>query len=58
MDLLIETFKLILVPLWISRYRLRGDHFLILINGQTGRVRSERPAGRAGGLFSWLFSDE
>jgi len=58
MDLLIETFKLILVPLWISRYRLRGDHFLILINGQTGRVRSERPAGRAGGLFSWLFGDE
>jgi predicted RNA-binding Zn-ribbon protein involved in translation (DUF1610 family) len=42
-----ETFKHILLPVWLAAYRFRGKVYRIVINGQTGRVRGERP-------WSWV----
>lgn len=58
MDLLIETFKLILLPLWVANYGYRGDTFLIMVNGQTGRVRGQKPATKSRGWLARLFEDE
>lgn len=37
------TFKLILLPVWISAYRYKGKSYRFLINGSTGKVQGERP---------------
>lgn len=52
-DLLIETFQLILLPLWMSHYQYQGQRHLLLINGQIGKIwgtRLER------GVRTWLAS--
>ena len=37
------TFKHVLLPVWVAAYRYRGASFRFVVNGQTGRVRGERP---------------
>lgn len=37
------AFKSILLPAWHSTYRYRGQVYRIVVNGQTGTVRAERP---------------
>ena len=41
--IVVESFKLILLPVWVARYRHQGKTYRVLINGQTGRVRAEAP---------------
>jgi hypothetical protein len=38
-----ETFKHILLPVWMAAYKYNGRSFRFLINGQTGEVQGERP---------------
>ncbi len=38
-----ETFKHILLPVWMAAYKYRGRTFRFVVNGQTGRVQGERP---------------
>jgi len=33
-----RTYKLILLPVWISRYSLKGKTHRVMINGQTGKI--------------------
>jgi DNA-directed RNA polymerase subunit RPC12/RpoP len=42
-----ETFKHILLPIWLAAYKFRGRTFRFVVNGQTGEVRGERP-------WSWI----
>jgi len=37
------TFKHTLLPVWISSYRYRDKVYRFVINGQTGKVKGERP---------------
>jgi DNA-directed RNA polymerase subunit RPC12/RpoP len=37
------TFKHILLPVWLAAYKFRGKTYRFVVNGQTGRVRGERP---------------
>ncbi len=37
------TFKHVLLPLWVGSYRYRGRTYLVLINGQTGKVVGDKP---------------
>ena len=37
-----ETFKHILLPLWLAAYKFRGRSFRFIVNGQTGEVQGER----------------
>ncbi|MGB0424649.1 MAG: zinc finger domain-containing protein, partial [Flavobacteriales bacterium] len=38
-----QTFKLLLLPIYISAYQYKGKKYQFLINGQTGEVQGERP---------------
>lgn len=38
-----ETFKHILLPIWMAAYKFRGKSYRFMINGQTGEVQGERP---------------
>ena len=38
-----ETFKHILLPIWMAAYKYSGKSFRFLVNGQTGEVQGERP---------------
>jgi Zn finger protein HypA/HybF involved in hydrogenase expression len=38
-----EQFKHVLLPIWISVYRYRGEPFRFLVNGQTGEVTGRAP---------------
>lgn len=37
------SFKHILLPVWLSSYRYDGKTWRFLVNGQSGKVRGERP---------------
>jgi predicted RNA-binding Zn-ribbon protein involved in translation (DUF1610 family) len=38
-----ETFKHILLPVWLAAYKFNGRTFRFVVNGQTGKVQGERP---------------
>ena len=42
-----RSFKHVLVPVWLVRYRYGSRDFQILANGYTGQVAGERP-------YSWV----
>jgi hypothetical protein len=52
---MIESFKLNLLPVWMTELPFDGREHLVLINGQNGQVETTLDDGReAGGLLSWL----
>lgn len=42
-NLLVESYRLALLPLWLAFYEVHGRRFDVVINGQTGAVTGERP---------------
>jgi predicted RNA-binding Zn-ribbon protein involved in translation (DUF1610 family) len=38
-----ETFKHILLPIWMAAYKYNGKSYRFAVNGQTGEVQGERP---------------
>lgn len=38
-----ETFKHVLLPIWMAAYRYNGKSYRFVVNGQTGKVQGERP---------------
>lgn len=38
-----ETFKHILLPIWMAAYKYNGKSYRFVVNGQTGKVQGERP---------------
>ncbi|WP_136682370.1 primosomal protein N' (replication factor Y) - superfamily II helicase [Falsirhodobacter xinxiangensis] len=38
-----ESFKHVLLPVWMAAYRYGGKSYRFVVNGQTGKVRGERP---------------
>ncbi|HSG43557.1 MAG TPA: hypothetical protein VLA72_10430 [Anaerolineales bacterium] len=52
----VESFKLVLVPVWMTELPFDGREHLILINGQNGTVASDLPDKneKAGGLMEFL----
>lgn len=53
-DLKIDSFRLLLLPAWLSRYRFEEREYLLVVNGQTGNVRGERPSRGLGKLLDDL----
>jgi DNA-directed RNA polymerase subunit RPC12/RpoP/ribosomal protein S27AE len=47
----IASFKLILVPVWVTVYYYEDEKYRVLINGLTGKVHAETPRR---GLSGWL----
>ena len=54
--LAIESFKLVLVPVWITEIPMNDKMLLVLINGQNGIIQGESPSQPKpkNGLFDWL----
>jgi hypothetical protein len=51
----VESFKLALVPVWMTELPFGGRTHLVLINGQNGVTASDLPEGKKkGGLMDWL----
>jgi hypothetical protein len=50
-NLAITSFKLVLIPIWVTEYPLEGRAFRVIINGQTGAVYGETPSR---GVLGWL----
>lgn len=55
-NMAIESFKLVMLPVWMTELPFGGREHLLLINGQNGIVASDIPdkKGKAGGLMEWL----
>jgi predicted RNA-binding Zn-ribbon protein involved in translation (DUF1610 family) len=53
-SLTIESFKLVLLPVWITEIPFNNQELLVLINGQNGVVQGEPPSRPKSGLFDWL----
>ena len=56
-DMLVESFKLLLVPVWIVHYKAEDKVYHALINGQTGEIIGTRPRNVLGRLMSWVKGD-
>jgi hypothetical protein len=39
----VETFRLVLLPVWITEIRFKGESHSVLINGQNGRIVGDAP---------------
>ena len=56
--LVVESFKLVLLPVWLTELPFDGRGHLVLINGQSGVVAGDLPEkdeeSDADGLFSFL----
>jgi DNA-directed RNA polymerase subunit RPC12/RpoP len=53
--LIVESFKLILLPLWVARYRHQKTIYHAIVNGQTGKVRAQMPRNWLQKFFGSLF---
>jgi hypothetical protein len=42
-NVLVESYKLLLFPVWLARYRFEEKIYHVVVNGQTGQVRAQRP---------------
>jgi hypothetical protein len=47
----VESFKLLLLPVWIAQIAASGSPKLAIVNGQTGRAAADLPSR---GFLSWL----
>ncbi len=50
----INSFKLVLVPVWLGHYRLDGQEYPLIVTGQNGAVIGSRPEGLLDRLVGWL----
>ena len=56
-SMLVESFKLALLPVWMTELPFDGREHLVLINGQNGAVESDlsrQETEESGGLFNFL----
>jgi hypothetical protein len=55
-EMTVESFRLTLLPVWVTELPFGGRAHLVLINGWNGEVRSDLPEKREkpGGLMDWL----
>lgn len=55
-NMLVESFKLALLPVWMTELPFDGREHIVLINGQNGMVESDLPEKdeEQGGLFDFL----
>ena len=55
-NMTVESFRLNLLPVWMTELSFDGREHLVLINGMNGTVKSDLPekSNKSGGLFEWL----
>ncbi len=53
-NMVVESFRLTLLPVWMTVLPFDGREHLVLINGMNGEVRSDLHENESGGLMEWL----
>jgi hypothetical protein len=53
-NMTVESFRLNLVPVWLTKIHLHSGEHLVLINGQNGRVASDLSEKKPGSILSQL----
>lgn len=53
--LIIESYKLALLPMWITRYRYKKTSFVVAVNGQSGKVAGQAPRSGLQKALAGLF---
>ncbi len=52
---IIESYKLALLPVWITDYRYKGESYLVAVNGQNGKVAGRVPRSGLQKALAGLF---
>ncbi len=55
--LIIESYKLALLPIWITRYRYKKESFFVAVNGQSGKVAGHAPRSGLQKALAGLFGE-
>ncbi|MCJ7550223.1 MAG: hypothetical protein MUQ30_11140, partial [Anaerolineae bacterium] len=42
-SLSVQSYKLLLAPIWLANYRYGSQTYRVVVNGQTGQVFGEKP---------------
>jgi DNA-directed RNA polymerase subunit RPC12/RpoP len=58
LGIIINTYKLALLPVYVTGYRYKGTYFPLGINGQTGTAGGNVPRGKAHKLLAWVFGED
>ncbi len=53
-NLAIDSYKLLLLPLWMTVVPYEDKEYVVLVNGQTGTVQGEVPPGAQKSIKGWL----
>ncbi len=53
-NMTVESFRLTLLPVWMTELPFNGGEHLVLINGMNGEIRSDLPEKESGGWAEWL----
>jgi predicted RNA-binding Zn-ribbon protein involved in translation (DUF1610 family) len=56
-EIMMTSFKLVLVPVWIGHFTLEGETHDLIVNGYTGTVFGPKPPGTLKKLANWLLGD-
>lgn len=56
-DIFLESYKLVLVPVWMGMLTAPGGQIDILVNGKTGKVYADKPTKRRAKLLGWLLGE-
>jgi DNA-directed RNA polymerase subunit RPC12/RpoP len=56
--LIVESYKLVLLPVWITDYHYKNESFLVAVNGQNGRVAGHVPRSGLQKALAGLFGKD
>jgi rubrerythrin len=57
-NMLVESYKLILLPVWLTTYQIKDKRLNIIINGQTGKVIGEEPGSEFTRWMKTIFTGD
>ena len=58
LGVIVESFKLVLLPVWVSSYTYKGRRYPLIANGQTGKVAGNVPRSGFQKLMAGLFGGD
>lgn len=57
LGLIVESYKLTLLPLWLTTYRYKNEKYAVAVNGQSGRVSGQAPRSGLQKALAGIFGD-
>ncbi len=56
--MIVESYKLVLLPMWITAYRYKDESFMVAVNGQSGKVSGRVPRSGLQKALAGLFGQD